>query len=238
MWLLQLWLNATFEQEFNLRIPQEYETEIADRPIEGRRVIRLAPQHLETDHKTLFMRYMKFFLNFNVFKPHHAPFATREFGPNWFTEDFPAFDPDNEDEVNEVWSTYLDPSVLSCRIGTQAKHFGLVGYQPNLVSRQFGMSQIRPKSLFEDEKDMVLGSSLSEKTFRGYLKISEQNSYNLNSFDFNISHFCTTDFDSWWENYYLTRTKSVEEIVRGLEAGLNKPIVEKAKKSKPKGISC
>ncbi|GAU33291.1 hypothetical protein TSUD_279660 [Trifolium subterraneum] len=56
MWLLQLWLNATFEQEFNLRIPQENLAEMANRPIEGRMIVRLASQNLETNYKALFMK--------------------------------------------------------------------------------------------------------------------------------------------------------------------------------------
>jgi hypothetical protein len=139
-----------------MRIPQEQQVEMADRPIEGRRIVRLTSQNSETNYKALFMKYMKVFLNFTVFKPQHAPFLKR-FGPNWYTEDFPSFNPDNEEEVDEVWLTYLDPTVLSCRIGIQAKYFGLVGYQPNLVSRQFGMSQIRLKSLFRDGERCIFG---------------------------------------------------------------------------------
>jgi hypothetical protein len=48
------------------------------------------------------MKYKNFFLSFDKFLPHHAPFVERKFGPAWFTEDFPALDLDNEEEVNEV----------------------------------------------------------------------------------------------------------------------------------------
>jgi hypothetical protein len=45
---------------------------------------------------------MKMFLSFNKILPRHAPFIERKYGATWFVEDFPAFDPDNEEEVNEV----------------------------------------------------------------------------------------------------------------------------------------
>jgi hypothetical protein len=78
---------------------------------------------------------MKIFLNFDEFLPRHAPFLERKFSPAWFTEDFLAFNPDNEEEVNEVWSVYLEQIVLSCRIGAKSNQLGLVGYQPKCVLR-------------------------------------------------------------------------------------------------------
>jgi hypothetical protein len=52
------------------------------------------------------------FLNFDKFLPRHAPFVERKYGAAWYVEDFPAFDPDNKDEVNEVWRAYLEQTVL------------------------------------------------------------------------------------------------------------------------------
>jgi hypothetical protein len=71
---------------------------------------------------------MKMLLNFDKFLPRHAPFVEHKYGAAWFIEDFPAFDPDNEDEVNEVWRAYLEQTVLSCKIGANANQYGLVGY--------------------------------------------------------------------------------------------------------------
>jgi hypothetical protein len=140
MWLLQLWLNATFETELGLIVPSDYQQEVDEREIEGQMLVRLAPRSLDQDTGRLFMRHMKMFLNFDKFLPRHAPFVERKHGAAWFIEDFPAFNPDNEDEVNEVWRAYLEQTVLSCRIGSNANQYGLVGYLPNCVARQFGMS--------------------------------------------------------------------------------------------------
>ncbi|PNX56667.1 hypothetical protein L195_g058320, partial [Trifolium pratense] len=62
MWLLQLWLNATFEKELGLFIPTEHHALIAKRKVEGTRLIRLQPNPLEQNSQQLFMKYMKIFL--------------------------------------------------------------------------------------------------------------------------------------------------------------------------------
>ncbi|WJX45770.1 hypothetical protein P8452_32628 [Trifolium repens] len=102
MWLLQLWLNATFETELGLIVPSDYQNEVDERTVEGQRLVRLTPRCLDQDTRRLFMRHMKMFLNFNQFLPRHAPFVEHKYGATWFIEEFLAFDPDNEDEVNEV----------------------------------------------------------------------------------------------------------------------------------------
>ncbi|KAL5148570.1 hypothetical protein HKD37_13G035601 [Glycine soja] len=227
MWLLQLWLNATFEQEMGLIIPQDYAEEVANRSIEGQRALRLTPKTLDQNSQKLFLKYMRIFLSFDKFLPQHAPFISREVGPAWFTDYFPTVDPDNEEEVNEIWSFYLNPQILSCRTGVQSNYLGLVGYQPNLISRQFGLSQIRPKSLFEDPQDVIRGANLSEKTFKKFLKISLDENYNLHPFEFNHSHFCTMGFVTWWEKYYSTRSVGDTTImISRLESGFTQPTVE------------
>ncbi|KAH1240879.1 hypothetical protein GmHk_07G018620 [Glycine max] len=232
MWLLQLWLNATFEQEMGLIVPQDYAEEVANRSIEGQRALRLTPKTLDPSSQKLFLKYMRIFLSFDKFLPQHAPFISREVGPAWFTDYFPTVDPDNEEEVNEIWSFYLNPQILSCRTGVQSNYLGLVGYQPNLVSRQFGLSQIRPKSLFEDPQDVIRGANLSEKTFKKFLKISLDENYNLHPFEFNHSHFCTMGFVTWWERYYSTRSVGdTTNMISRLESGFVQPTVENIRSS-------
>jgi hypothetical protein len=56
MWLLQLWLNATFETELGLIVPSDYQKEVDEREIEGQRLVRLTPRSLDQDTRRLFMR--------------------------------------------------------------------------------------------------------------------------------------------------------------------------------------
>ncbi|KAH1215473.1 hypothetical protein GmHk_13G036602 [Glycine max] len=217
MWLLQLWLNATFEQEMGLIIPQDYAEEVANRSIEGQRALRLTPKTLDQNSQKLFLKYMRIFLSFDKFLPQHAPFISREVGPAWFTDYFPAVDPDNEEEVNEIWSFYLNPQILSCRTGVQSNYLGLVGYQPNLVSRQFGLSQIRPKSLFEDPRGVIRGANLSEKTFKKFLKISLDENYNLHP----LSSIIPTSAP-----WGLLPVGDTTIMISRLESGFTQPTVE------------
>jgi hypothetical protein len=224
MWLLQLWLNATFETELGLIVPSNYQEEVDGREVEGQRLVRLAPRSLDQDSQRLFIRHMKMFLNFNQFLPRHAPFVERKYGAAWFVEDFPAFDPDNEDEVNEVWRAYLEQTVLSCRIGANANQYGLVGYQPNCVARQFGMSQIRPKSFFEKLDRMVLGTGITEKIFKKYLRMIDSYEYAFKPFEYKPSFYCTDGFSKWSNDYYSRHSiGNAEQMLGMIESGFIVP---------------
>jgi hypothetical protein len=171
---------------------------------------------------------MKIFLNFDKFLPRHAPFLEREHGASWFTEDFRARDPDNEEEVNEVWKAYLEQTMLSCRIGGKSNQLGLVGYQPNCVSRQFGLSQMRPNSLFEKASEIVMGTGVSEKLFLKYLRALAYHEYGFKPFEYNNSFYCTNEFRNWWEAYYRKHSIGDATHVLGMvESGFIIPYIEK-----------
>jgi hypothetical protein len=216
-----------------LIVSSDYAEEVASRTVEGGRLVRLCPNSLEQQSQKLFMKYMKIFLEFDKFLPRHTPFLERKFGPAWFTEDFPAMDPDNDEEVNEIWKAYLDPTVISCRIGVNSNCIGLVGCQPNLVSRQFGLTQIRPKSLFENASRIVMGSGLTEKLFKRYLRVAEAHAYSISPFKFNNSCFCTTEFSIWWERHYIKwSVGDAAQVLRRIGSGFvipqiaNKPALQ------------
>jgi hypothetical protein len=171
---------------------------------------------------------MKMFLNFDQFLPRHAPFIERKYGAAWFTEDFHAFNPNNEDEVNEVWRAYLEQTVLSCRIGAYSNQYGLVGYQPICVARQFAMSQIRPESFFEKEDRMVLGTGISEKIYKKYLRMVDRYEYTFKPFEFKASFYCTDGFSTWWKNYYSRYSICTAAQVLGMiESGFIVPALGK-----------
>jgi hypothetical protein len=120
------------------------------------------------------LKYFNVFLNLKTFKNEYAPFVERMIGPSWFVQPFPPI-AGYEESVSEQWLAYLDPTVLSCRIGVTSKDYGLVGYFPNLVSRQFGLTQLIPKSFYGHERDICLGyKGITEGYFRSYLKNTEK----------------------------------------------------------------
>ncbi|MCH82814.1 hypothetical protein A2U01_0003626, partial [Trifolium medium] len=232
IWLLQLWLSATFEKELELLIGEVYLPEIAERSIEGARLVRLAPHPINQDSKTLFMKYMRIFLKFDKITEHHTPFLERKIGPNWFTEEFPPSNPDARDDVDEIWTAYLDPTVLSCRVGNHPKHLGLVGYQPNLVSRQFGFAQILPKSLFENKKNICLGCSvgISETWYKKFLEVTSEICYDLQPFKYTNCHFCTKEFSDWWGRYYSSKSMGDDALLTMLEIAKSTTSMQKLEK--------
>ncbi|KAK2430056.1 serine/threonine-protein phosphatase 7 long form protein [Trifolium repens] len=186
IWLLQLWLNATFESNFKLFLPTYLEASIDARRIEGAR------------------------------RP------------------FPATNPDEEEDTNHVWTMFLNPTILSSRQGVERRHLGLVGYQPNLVARQFGLSQFRPKSLFKNKDDIVLGNSgMSVEYFERRLKLAEERRpYKLTPIAFGISHLCTFEFATWWSLHYEKHAKQSDEVLlQAIEAGFD-ALQQKTPKSK------
>ncbi|MCI08230.1 hypothetical protein A2U01_0029306, partial [Trifolium medium] len=72
---------------------------------------------------------------------------------------------------------------------------GLEGYFPNLVSRQFGLTQLLPKSIYLDEKDICLGYyDMIEPQYHSFLQDAEKKKYNISPFEYTNSHFCTREF--------------------------------------------
>jgi hypothetical protein len=226
MWLLQLWLNATFETKLGLIVPSDYQKEVDERLVEGGRLVRLSPRSLDQNTQRLFMKYMKNFID--KFLPRHAPFLERKYGAAWFTEDFPAFDPNNKEEVNEVWRAYLEHTVLSSRIGAKSNQLGLVRYLPNCVSRQFGLSQMRPKSLFEKADRIVLGIGVSEKLYHKYLRMLSEHEYGFRPLEYKNSFYCTDKFCNWWDDYYNRHSiENATQMLAMLESGFIVPSIDK-----------
>jgi hypothetical protein len=118
---------------------------------------------------------------------------------------------------------FLNPTILSSRQGIDRRHLGLVGYQPNLVARQFGLSQFRPKSLFSNKDDIVLGNSgMSVEYFERRLKLADERSYKLTPVAFEISQYCTYEFATWWSLHYEKHAKDNDEaLLQALEAGFD-----------------
>jgi hypothetical protein len=118
---------------------------------------------------------------------------------------------------------FLNPTILSSRQGIDRRHLGLVGYQPKLVARQFGLSQFRPKSLFKNKDDIVLGNSgMSVEYFERRLKLADERSYKLTPIAFETSQYCTYEFATWWSLHYEKHAKGDDEVLlHALEAGFD-----------------
>jgi hypothetical protein len=226
VWLLQLWLNATFPSELDMMLPSMHYEEVNTRRIEGTRLALMAPRPRGYSYDQAFLFYFQAFLNLKEFKPSFTPFLDRPIGPQWFIHPFPPL-PEQEEEITAIWRAYLTPTLLPCRVGTTSVDFGLVGYFPNLVSRQFGLTQILPKSIYLQEKDICLGYyGMTEPHFHSFLQKFKGDNYFINPFKFEYSHASTKEFSNWWELHYTADAILLLEAVRN---GFEESILNKIK---------
>lgn len=116
-----------------------------DRPIEGAMLALTTCQ--ETPNTHLFMKYLNMFIEVDKSAPGMTSFIDRPFGPKWFKDPFPGGSPQAAAQSNTIWRAFLTPTLLSYRIEPGLKGFGFMSYQPNLVARQFGLSQMVSKPL-------------------------------------------------------------------------------------------
>src|SRR3954463_9074801 len=98
-WLLQLWLNATFEANLPLRgVVNEEDPNIKNRAVEGTRLALLTPKEETGKLREHFLAYVMMFARCHHFSPSMAPFVNRTVGPEWFTRKFPTTSQDQETE--------------------------------------------------------------------------------------------------------------------------------------------
>jgi hypothetical protein len=128
IWLLQVWLNATFESNFKLFLPTHLEASIASRQSKGARLALLKQREKCLTTRQLFFLFFKALLAFDEITPQNTPFAKRTVGPAWFRRPFSATNPYSEEDTNNIWFMFLNPTILSSRQGVAKRHLGLVGY--------------------------------------------------------------------------------------------------------------
>ena len=148
-------------------------------------------------------------LGCEVFTPSLAPFSTRTCGPDWFIKKLPATEVEDEAETNALWQAYLTPTFLSSRNSASktSASFGLCGYQPNLVARQFGLVQPKPCSLHKCSGD--LKRPTKENTWRVLLQRVQEQILAFKPAPFALSYACTEAFLRWWQEYYRQQASQV-----------------------------
>ena len=139
-----------------------------------------------------------------------APFASQSYGPEWFWRQFPPINPQEEAESHTIWFNFLKPTLTSARLTVGEKGFFLFAYQPNLVARQFGLSQPLPRSLFLLKETVVTSTAaFSESPFKNKMETYNERRVGLDFFCFEPFFLYNEEFDIWWANHY--RSKTVEE---------------------------
>lgn len=202
LWLLQNWLNATFEYHLGYTTSERLMRLNEDRPIEGARLALMTCQ--ETPNTSIFMKYLNMFIKADKFSPGMTPFADRNFGLEWSRDPFPGSSAQTAAQSNTIWRAFMTPTLLSHKIELGLKGFGFMSYQLNLVARQFGLSQMVPKPLVSHDTDVVWsGRTLTVVGHKACLYFCRStNRYELPVFRLQQSFLITIDFDEWWNSYY------------------------------------
>lgn len=120
--------------------------------------------------------YMRLAKRYNFIAP-MTPFANRRHEPAWFKREFPARDPTHQVKSIEMWKAFLIPKLLSTITSSKKTQVRFVGYQLNLVARQFGHFQFKNKSYFQRKKELCLSAvKMTEETYLELLAEQAKNS--------------------------------------------------------------
>lgn len=140
LWLFQHWLNAIFKPRIRITHSLEFMHVEHTKRVEGTKLALNTP-HCNIN-KHVFMKYINLFLEIHVFVSTMALFVDQSFCPKWFRNPLPSVTPPTAAHLNVIWAAFLTPNLLSYGIETGTKCYGFTSYQPNLVARQSGISQM------------------------------------------------------------------------------------------------
>ncbi|XP_057448031.1 uncharacterized protein LOC130739675 [Lotus japonicus] len=194
LWLFQLWLNAVFESLLPVRDnpPTGFST-----GIDAHRLETLTPAYDSSSFEADFRRYFTTFLELKHYRPSFSPYSKASRGPFWLRNSYPnACDPTSPKEHHvTLWRTILSPRVLT--VGFASNDYTLCGYNPQLLSRQFGFSQALPNTLFD--KSLVLYPATIKKAsaFDTTVHFYNKKLLKLSPFNYAPSYYATNAFKTW-----------------------------------------
>jgi hypothetical protein len=220
LWLLQFWLNANFQHKINQEAPAG-----TPRDVEGYRLNAITLVEPDLTATEAFNKWFGIFSRQKKFLSSMSPFADRVYGPEWFRRKFPPTQPLDDAESKDIWYQFLKPTLLSSSFQTGPKGLGLVAYQPNLVARQFGLSQLLPCPIFLRREDVIFAATpLSEKLFKDFLSKENNKTLGLDFFFFEPTFICTMEFDKWWATHYKAKVLDDVMLHQFVLAGINEVI--------------
>lgn len=214
-WLLQLWLNATFEANLPTKgLVDEDTEEIRRRRVEGPRLAQLTPRDEGQVLLSTFMSYIMMFAKSHNFTSSMAPFALRKVFPRWFTRTFPSLSKKQETKSFLIWEAFLTPQILTLRFNPSKVQVTLITYQPNLVTRQFGLIQVFLKCLDDKKSSLLLHNSVHTEaiTFKQISKYTGRTQ--LTPFHFELSFLYSREFRKWWAKYYIEEFCDVTSFIQ------------------------
>lgn len=111
IWILQLWLNATFKPSLKTRIPPNSEVEV-----EGPRLTQLTPDNGKLLTMDVFDTYFNMLYTCKSFISTMAPFSSRWCGIEWFRKPFPNPSCQDERDIPDTLLACFQPTCLWTRL--------------------------------------------------------------------------------------------------------------------------
>ena len=91
---------------------------------------------------------------------------------------------------------------MPLRFKSSKNQLSLIAYQPNLVSRQFGIVQSLPSRIYPREKLLLFyNADYSEDASTKHIGRYVGRTL-LTMFDFNLNFLSSGNFEGWWRQYY------------------------------------
>ncbi|RYQ85059.1 hypothetical protein Ahy_B10g104554 [Arachis hypogaea] len=213
LWLLQLWLNAVFENFMT-----KSEGGSTDKQyIDGFRLAKFKPNFLDTESDE--ERFWAVFSLFHTCKDfdndqlNFTPFLHRNRGPAWLERLlFP-----NTNEANELanrsWANMLAVQVIPIGLPLHKKErFKITLYAPHLTARQLGFSQAIPTPQPQNDDPFCHITLTTQEDFNSCLLKNQQHRDRFNFVVYDRSFYITKSCFEWWAAYYSRYTHTLEEI--------------------------
>ncbi|XP_057432277.1 uncharacterized protein LOC130725031 [Lotus japonicus] len=194
LWLLQLWMNTVFESFLPAKKPPSM---VSNTRIDAHRLETVTPPYDASTFEADFKKYFTMFFELRRYRSSFAPYSKPSYGPRWLRNSYPNL-PGSEDLSQhqiELWQAILSPRVLT--INFVSNDFTLCGYNPQLVSRQFGLSQDLPNTLFDQSLVLYPDAITKRSAFDTTINYYNEELIGLSPFNFTPSFYVTKAFKTW-----------------------------------------
>ena len=133
------------------------------------------------------------------------------------------------DEYVGMWESFIRPGIMPLRFKSSKNQLSLISYQPNLVSRQFGIVQSLPSPIYSQEKLLLFyNADYSEDATTKHIGRYVGRTI-LTMFDFNLNFLCSSNFEGWWRQYYNEEFFNEKDFAHHLREAF-KLVLDKIKK--------
>nr|KYP46845.1 hypothetical protein KK1_031548 [Cajanus cajan] len=209
LWLLQLWLNAIFENKLSLTSAYSPSCDL-----EGARLTTLTPRKRSVDN---FATYIAAILSFTDedLAPFIRPTLT---GPSWLRQNNQAWN--IALAFVEIWAGFLSWDVIMS--GMRQKDVRIYPYQPQLFARQFGHCQMKPLPLRRKESidyDLCVDTGNYEEVLQFILRPDKE--LRLTPCRFSPSFLVSRCYLRWWCTYHVDKLLNFDAILKKL---INSPL--------------